>query len=38
MLYFEATDFNALRASLLSYLRWLKLIEDIMEVFKDKKR
>jgi len=36
ILYFEATDFNALRASLLSYLRWIKLTEDVLHVFEMK--
>ncbi len=34
ILYFEATDFNALRASLLSYIRWIKLTEELINIFK----
>ncbi len=32
---FEAADFTALRAALHSYLRWLKVVEDAISVWRD---
>ncbi len=34
---FEATDFTALRAALHSYLRWLKVVEDTISVWRERK-